>query len=69
MYLVADKPTDIVQAMMDGKSLSPEPTRLYARVLRETIADLAREHGIVTEPEPATLCRFSVADPRLSYSN
>jgi hypothetical protein len=58
MYLVAGRPEDIVQAMMDGKPLSPELTRLYARALQETVDDLAKEHGIVVEPKPSNVVPF-----------
>jgi len=59
MYLGAGStPEDIAQAMLDGKPLSPDLARLYARVLRETIADLAKENGIVVEPEPSNVMHF-----------
>jgi hypothetical protein len=45
-YLVAGTPEDVAQAMIDGKPLSPELASMRARVLRETIAELAKEHGI-----------------------
>jgi len=45
-YLVAGTPEDLAQAMIDGKPVSPKLAGMYARVLRETIAKLAEEHGI-----------------------
>ena len=45
-YVGAGTPEDLAQAMIDGKPVSPKLAGMYARVLRETIAELAKEHGI-----------------------
>jgi hypothetical protein len=57
-YLIAGDSEALVQAMMDGKPVSPELTRLYQRALQETLDELAAEHGIVVEPEPDNIVPF-----------
>jgi hypothetical protein len=49
-YLVAGSPEDVARAMVDGKPLSPELASMRARALKETVAALAREHGIDDAP-------------------
>ena len=57
-YLVAGDPEALIQAMMNGKPVSPELTRIYARALEETLDELVKEHGIVIEPEPDNVVPF-----------
>lgn len=57
-YLAAGNAADVAQALIDGKPASKELRALYARCLREEIADLAKEHLRPEQPQSAVVLPF-----------